>query len=201
MIEKGQKVTLTYKIDDSVNTGDFLYIGKGIVDGKFLFLRYNDSFTMLALTADELINAKKFENTSLDGKIEYFGLLDESSEEKFLYWYMNLESTHSAPKNLYNYERCLAFKLFSFEQFKEYFMTDSKLQDTLVYILLNNCNANNLDKFMGYDDSIVSCLIKLKPKNEKELNDFIVFVNLNLKKDKRVTGLSSQDQILLLSFS
>lgn len=193
MIENGQRVRITYKEGEHTRTVCFIYICKIIDDTKLLFVTLNDYFTMEAFSPDEILDIELLSNQSYIEDVESSGILDEGSIEKFRYWYLNKDKFPFSPRDLYYSENKVAFKHFTFEEFKEYFVTGSEKGKVLAFILKFGLSSDHLDSLMGYDESIAWCIKALKPRTEKELSKFIDFVNLNLKKDKREKGLSAQD--------
>lgn len=195
MVVKGQYVKLTleesYKHSYKEN---YVYIGKDIIDERLLFVILDESLAFKLIPASAILNAEVFTNSYYDKIVIESGIVDEGSEEKFKHWLSCLAAKEpEAPSSLYNYENRLAFKHFSLEDFKLYFCGDYCKRNMLAHIMKNGLSADNLDKFLGYHGSISRCIRGLNPKSEQELADFIAFTNKQLKTDKRVKGLSSQD--------
>lgn len=198
MLKKGKLIKLTYNDNGSIINTSCVYVGEGIIDDKVLFLKVSrlvETFTMFTLPSTEVLNMEEISNAYLTGLVADADLVDDSLHEKFRYWYMNRDKCPSELNTLCLSSPALidAFKLFNFEQFKEYFMKDYVLTLFLSQILKNNCDAIYLDKFKGYDLTIYNCLKGLAPKTNEELYAFIVFINLNLNGYKRDTGLTEDD--------
>lgn len=195
MVVKGQYVKLTLEESYKHSYKDsYVYIGKDVIDERLLFVTLDDYLDFKLIPASAILNAEVFTNSYYDKRVEESGIVDDGSEEKFKHWISCLAAKEpEAPSSLYYYENRLAFKHFSLEDFKLYFCGDSCKRKMLAHIMKNGLSADNLDKFLGHHESISRCIRGLNPKTEQELATFITFTNKQLKVDKRVKGLSSQD--------
>lgn len=204
MIEKGDLIELTYKttvLRGNTNTMKAIYIGKNVVDAKFLFLDTENSLKPYLFDSDEILDVTLLQSRYNKNHYTYIGILDDAAIEKFRYWLTNQKTEFSLPDNLSNKLYKTAFRLLNIEQFKQYFLGDPSKLEVLLSLLKKGIAEEKINDFYGYNLFIAKCIDNDNTINEDTIDEFINFVNINLKSDKREQGLTTEESNYFLYLS
>lgn len=204
MIEKGDLIELTYKttiVRGNTSTMKAVYMGKNVVAAKFLFLDTENSLKPYLFDADEILNVNMVQRGYNKNHYAYNGILADDSIEKFRYWLTNKKTEFSLPDNLSHKLYKTAFKILNIEQFKQYFLGDPSKLDVLLSLLKKGIDEEKINDFYGYNLFIAKCIDNDLDITVDTIDEFIDFVNVNLKKDKREQGLTTQESNYFLYLS
>lgn len=204
MIEKGDLIELTYKttvLRENTNKMKAVYIGKNVVDSKFLFLDTENSLKPYLFDSSEILDVTLIQSRYNKNHYTYIGILDDDAIEKFRYWLTNKKTEFSLPDNLSHKLYKTAFRLLNVEQFKQYFLGDPSKLDLLLSLLKKGISEEKINDFYGYNLFIAKCIDKDKTISVDTIDEFINFVNNALKIDKREQGLTTEESNYFLYLS
>ena len=204
MIEKGDLIELTYKTTiarGNTSTMKAVYMGKNVVDAKFLFLDTENSLKPYLFDSDEILDVTLIQSSYNKNHYAYLSILDDDAIEKFRYWLTNKKTEFSLPDNLSHKLYKTAFRLLNIEQFKQYFLGDPSKLDVLLSLLKKGIAEEKINDFYGYNLFIAKCIDNDKTINVDTIDEFINFVNNALKIDKREQGLTTEESNFFLYLS